>query len=96
MVKGRSEELYELVRTLLASSYHSKGSKQRSKQLDEIGKILDRYAFLDEAQATQFARTYVSNSSDDASEPPVPDTGTDEKSSLTEEDSDIVKKELLI
>lgn len=95
-VKGRSEELYELVRTLLASSYHSKGSKQRSKQLDEIGKILDRYAFLDEAQATQFARTYVSNSSDDASEPPVPDTGTDEKSSLTEEDSDIVKKELLI
>ena len=35
---------------------------KRSKQLDAIGEILNRHAFIDEDEATLFAKKYASNS----------------------------------
>lgn len=76
----RSIELYELTRTLLATSFRRDGKKQRSKQLDEVGKILERFSFMDEEQATNFARQF-SNSTDG------------ESSDFSEEPKDLAPKE---
>lgn len=92
----RSRELYEMVRTLLASSYHSKGSKQRSKQLDEIENILDRFSFVDEEQATEFARAYNKKSEDESVEDSLVSESVGDNSLATREDTELEQKELLI
>jgi DNA sulfur modification protein DndC len=52
----RAKEAYELTRALLAAGIRSGENKRRSKQLDCVGAILQKCAFTDEAQATEFAR----------------------------------------
>ena len=57
----RTNELYQLTRTLLASTYQSGIARTRSKQLDAIEKVLKQYAFLDEKAATEYALKYISS-----------------------------------
>lgn len=92
-MEKRSRELYEMVRILLASSFRSRGTKQRSKQLDEIEKILDRFAFVDEEQATEFARKYNKDSEKESSGIAMT---IDDKSLVEKEDTKLEQKELLI
>ena len=63
--KRRGDELYQLVRTLLANTYRTSIDKHRSKQLDDVEKILKRHAFLDEEAATEFAVKYITSNRTD-------------------------------
>jgi DNA sulfur modification protein DndC len=65
---AREEEVYKLTRTLLASAFRGMQSRKRSKQLDQIQKILKDHAFLDADDAREFALQYLSNK-DAASDP---------------------------
>ena len=58
----RIKESYELTRNILAVSLKNNKLGKRSKQLDAIGEILNRHAFIDEDEATLFAKKYASNS----------------------------------
>lgn len=53
---ARAEELYKLTRALLANGFKGLQSRKRSKQLDELQKLLRDYAFLDRADAEVFAQ----------------------------------------
>ena len=55
----RRKELYKLVRTLLATSFKGLQSRNRSKQLDELGSLLKAFAFTDEEDALAFAKQYL-------------------------------------
>ena len=68
---SRCVELYELTRTLLATSFKRDGKKHRSKQLDEVGKILERFSFIDEEQATAFARQFLNSNVEENSDIPI-------------------------
>ena len=57
----RTNELYQLTRTLLANTYHAGLAHTRSKQLDAIEKTLKQYAFLDEEAATEYALKFISS-----------------------------------
>jgi DNA sulfur modification protein DndC len=56
--RERRLELYKLLRTLLATSFRGLQSRQRSKQLDEIARLLKAFAFVDEADALAFAKVH--------------------------------------
>ena len=66
--KQRVSELYQLARTLLARSYQASTTHQRSKQLDEIANIVNQFAFLDEAEALDYARKYMGKGQDSKNE----------------------------
>ncbi len=53
--EARADELYKLTRALLANGFKGLQSRKRSKQLDELQKLLRDYAFLDRADAEDFA-----------------------------------------
>lgn len=74
----RAAELYKLARTLLATSFRGLQSRKRSKQLDQLQALLSAFAFLDEGDALEFARTYLveETSSGNAD---VPDADIDEE-----------------
>lgn len=55
----RSDELYKMVRTLLATSFKGLQSRKRSKQLDELEHLLESFSFLDEADALAFAQKHM-------------------------------------
>jgi len=55
----RCAELYKLLRTLLATSFKGLQSRNRSKQLDELGSLLKAFAFTDENDALVFAKQYL-------------------------------------
>jgi DNA sulfur modification protein DndC len=55
----RSDELYKLTRSLLATSFRGIQSRKRSKQLDEVEKLLNAFAFLDEKDALEFAVKHI-------------------------------------
>lgn len=55
----RAAELYKLTRTLLATSFRGLQSRKRSKQLDQLQTLLSAFAFLDENEALEFAKTHL-------------------------------------
>lgn len=55
----RRAELYKLLRTLLATSFKGLQSRNRSKQLDELGALLKAFAFTDESDALDFAKKHL-------------------------------------
>jgi DNA sulfur modification protein DndC len=57
--EARAEELYKLTRALLANGFKGLQSRKRSKQLDELQKLLKDYAFLDRADAEDFAKNHL-------------------------------------
>lgn len=61
----RINELYQLTRTLLADTYRTNITRQRSKQLDEVERVLKQGAFLDEEAATEYAQKYITNNRSD-------------------------------
>lgn len=58
----RANELYKLTRTLLATAFRGLQSRRRSKQLDELQALLSAYAFVDEKDALEFAKTHLVDS----------------------------------
>lgn len=59
VAEERTAELYKLTRTLLASGFRGLQSRKRSKQLDELQKVLAAYAFVDEGDALEFAKAHL-------------------------------------
>ena len=57
----RVDEIYQLIRTLLANAYRTSIDKRRSKQLDGVENILKQHAFLDEEAATEFALKFITS-----------------------------------
>ncbi|OSZ63312.1 DNA phosphorothioation system sulfurtransferase DndC [Hydrogenophaga sp. IBVHS2] len=57
--RQRSDELYKLTRTLLATSFRGLQSRSRSGQLDELQSVLTDFAFLDENDALEFAKEHL-------------------------------------
>jgi len=55
----RAVELYKLTRSLLSTSFRGLQSRKRSKQLDEVEKLLNAFAFLDEKDAMEFAMKHI-------------------------------------
>jgi len=55
----RRAELYKLLRTLIATSFKGLQSRNRSKQLDELGALLKAFAFTDENDALDFAKKHL-------------------------------------
>ena len=83
----RTNELYQLTRTLLAGTYQSGITRTRSKQLDAVEKILKQYAFLDEEAATEYALKFISNNRSEEKidlHTMMPDAPTDEEISQKE------------
>lgn len=54
----RTDELYKLTRSLLASTFRGMQSRRRSKHLDHLQKLLKDYAFLDAEDARAYALEY--------------------------------------
>lgn len=61
--RQRSDELYKLTRTLLATSFRGLQSRSRSGQLDELQRVLSDFAFLDEDDALAFAKEHLQDQS---------------------------------
>jgi len=57
----RASELYKLTRTLLATAFRGLQSRKRSKQLDQLQSLLSAFAFVDEQDALDFAKTHLSD-----------------------------------
>lgn len=55
----RANELYKLTRTLLATGFRGLQSRKRSKQLDQLQVLLSAFAFIDEQDALEFAKTHL-------------------------------------
>jgi DNA sulfur modification protein DndC len=84
----RASELYKLTRTLLAAGFQGLQSGKRSHQLDVLQDILATFAFTDEQDAFEFAKTYLRDAkprNDVASETDIADTDVEEG---TESDGD--------
>jgi len=66
-----ANELYKLTRSLLAVQFQSIESNKRSKHLDRLEGVLQHYAFRNEEEALEFARSSVTTkeSEGDASDP---------------------------
>ncbi|OJA74031.1 sulfurtransferase DndC [Burkholderia ubonensis] len=65
-----AHELYRLSRSLLAVQFQAIETHKRSKHLDRLEKVLQHYAFRNEADALEFA---LSNSTNDEQELDAPD-----------------------
>ena len=61
----RVMELYKLARTLLAYKFKHSSNSSRSKELDNVEKIMKHYAFLDEENARQYALKFVDKKYDE-------------------------------
>ncbi|MFC5496296.1 DNA phosphorothioation system sulfurtransferase DndC [Caenimonas terrae] len=61
---ARVDELYKMTRSLLAVGFRGLQSRRRSEQLNELENVLKAYAFLDEADALQYARQHLVESGD--------------------------------
>jgi DNA sulfur modification protein DndC len=61
ITEQRSNELYTLTRTLLATGFRGLQSRKRSKQLDQLQTLLSAFAFVDEQDALQFAKVHLSD-----------------------------------
>lgn len=72
---ARADELYKLTRALLANGFRGLQSGKRSKQLDELQKLLRDYAFLDRGDAEEFARNNLG----------IEEVGSFEDADLTDE-----------
>lgn len=59
VAEQRTNELYKLTRTLLATGFRGLQSRKRSKQLDQLQVLLSAFAFVDEQDALEFARTHL-------------------------------------
>ncbi|MFT3821695.1 MAG: DNA phosphorothioation system sulfurtransferase DndC [Rubrivivax sp.] len=57
----RSTELYKLTRSLLTTGFRGMQSRKRSKQLDQLQKVLRDYAFFDRQDAVAFAEKYLAD-----------------------------------
>jgi DNA sulfur modification protein DndC len=64
----RTDELYKLTRTLLAASFRGLQSRNRSGQLDELEGVLKNFAFIDENDALEFAKTHLKDDSNKVAE----------------------------
>lgn len=60
-----AHELYKLSRTLLAVQFQSIEAHKRSKHLDRLEAVLRHYAFRNEAEALEFARSGLASAPDD-------------------------------
>ena len=68
VAKQRTDELYKLTRTLLAASFRGLQSRNRSGQLDELEGVLKNFAFIDENDALEFAKTHLKDDSNKVAE----------------------------
>ena len=59
-----AQELYKLTRTLLAAQFQSIESHKRSKHLDRLESVLRQYAFRNEQEAAEFAKSSAENESE--------------------------------
>ena len=59
-----AQELYKLTRSLLALQFQSMESHKRSKHLDRLESILRQYAFRNEQEALEFAKSSLTNEPD--------------------------------
>lgn len=59
-----AQELYKLTRSLLALQFQSIESHKRSKHLDRLEGVLRQYAFRNEQEALEFAKSSATNESD--------------------------------
>lgn len=66
-----ANELYKLTRSLLAVQFQSMESHKRSKHLDRLEGVLEHYAFRNEEEALEFARSSAAGkeTQGDASDP---------------------------
>lgn len=74
----RTVELYKLARSLLATSFRGLQSHRRSKQLDELQAILSAFAFMDEEDALDFAKTHLAEETTPSVVVPVDQGGDDD------------------
>jgi DNA sulfur modification protein DndC len=63
-----AQELYKLTRSLLAVQFQSIESHKRSKHLDRLESVLRQYAFRNEQEALEFAKSSTSDTPDEASD----------------------------
>jgi DNA sulfur modification protein DndC len=68
VAEQRTDELYKLTRTLLAASFRGLQSRNRSGQLDELEGVLKNFAFIDETDALEFAKTHLKDDSNKVAE----------------------------
>jgi DNA sulfur modification protein DndC len=68
VAQQRTDELYKLTRTLLAASFRGLQSRNRSGQLDELEAVLKNFAFVDEADALEFAKAHLKDDSNKVAE----------------------------
>ena len=61
---GAAQELYKLTRSLLAVQFQSIETHKRSKHLDRLEGVLRQYAFRNEQEALEFARSSAQNGID--------------------------------
>lgn len=80
--RQRTDELYKLTRTLLASGFRGLQSRKRSKQLDEIQTVLSAFAFVDEVDALEFAQAHLKDVGS-GSRSELPDEFLDEEAPQT-------------
>ena len=59
-----AQELYKLTRSLLALQFQSIESHKRSKHLDRLEGVLRQYAFRNEQEALEFAKSSATNEPD--------------------------------
>lgn len=88
-LKQRSDELYKLTRTLLAASFRGLQSRNRSGQLDELESVLKNFAFIDESDALDFAKTHLKDDSNKVGEL-VPAYEVDSEEELDESTAKVI------
>jgi DNA sulfur modification protein DndC len=74
----RTAELYKLTRTVLAAGFRGLQSRRRSDQLNELQRLLSNFAFVDEADALEFARAHLGESTNTAGHDSQPVPGVEE------------------
>jgi DNA sulfur modification protein DndC len=65
-----AQELYKLTRSLLALQFQSIESNKRSKHLDRLEGVLRQYAFRNEQEALDFAKSSLTNESESEGDAP--------------------------
>ena len=91
----RRDELYKLVRTLLATSFKGLQSRNRSKQLDELGALLKAFAFVDEADGLAFALQYLATAPNERADFEVPSELETLRAEMDSDDSGTTPKRVI-